>query len=323
MKPYNELTYRGQALRLRRLAEKALAERDFAYDELRFIFHGENTTFRVIRGQQKWLLRIHRPGYQSTYAIKSELAWLRALSSDTDLDVPTPVGGVQHVSSEGVDTERRVVLFEWVDGRFHETFVPARMRRTGRLLATLHEHASSWRSADFERRRLSVDGLLGDDPVMGGSFDLVPESHRALYLECRDALYKRLTPLESTDRFHLIHADLHHGNRLFPTGAEVAAAIDFDDCGIGHELYDLAITLGYPLRSSERPDELRSAFLEGYREIRTLHDELFEYYDAFGVLRILTIHLWVWGRTDNPYFIERGKTQAGETEDVLRGFLEP
>lgn len=321
MKPYEELTYRGQALRLRRLAEHALSQRGFDYDGLRFIFHGENTTFRVLRNGRSWLLRIHRPNYQTTAAIKSELAWLRALSRETDLQVPRPVGELQNLAIEGVDTARRIALFEWVDGRFHNTFVPARMRRAGRLMATLHEHATGWQTADFERPRLSVDGLLGDDPVMGGGFHLVPESHRSLYLECRDALYQKLEPLESTDRFHLIHADLHHGNHLFPKGSSVAGAIDFDDCGIGHELYDICITLGYPMRNSDRPEELRSAFLQGYREIRSFPAELFDYFEAFRILRILTIHLWVWGRTDNPYFIERGKTQAAETEDLLRGFL--
>ena len=39
----------------------------------------------------------------------------------------------------------------------------------------------------------------------------------------------------------LIHADLHYENFLFHDG--VARAIDFDDCGWGFYLYDVAVTL--------------------------------------------------------------------------------
>ncbi len=43
------------------------------------------------------------------------------------------------------------------------------------------------------------------------------------------------------DTFGLIHADLHQENYLFHGG--MARAIDFDDCGWGFYLYDLAVTL--------------------------------------------------------------------------------
>jgi Ser/Thr protein kinase RdoA (MazF antagonist) len=45
----------------------------------------------------------------------------------------------------------------------------------------------------------------------------------------------------SPDVFGLIHSDLHQENYLFHRGR--VRAIDFDDCGWGHFVYDLAVTL--------------------------------------------------------------------------------
>lgn len=46
---------------------------------------------------------------------------------------------------------------------------------------------------------------------------------------------------ERSATFGLIHADLHLDNVLFAGGE--ARPIDFDDCGLGHWLYDIAVTL--------------------------------------------------------------------------------
>ena len=45
-----------------------------------FVRHGENTTYRVTAtGGRRFALRIHRPGYQTPDAIRSELAWMESL----------------------------------------------------------------------------------------------------------------------------------------------------------------------------------------------------------------------------------------------------
>ena len=59
----------------------------------------------------------------------------------------------------------------------------------------------------------------------------------------------------------LIHGDLHQENTLF-TG-DVAAAIDFDDCGWGYHLYDIAVPLS-ELTERRRCAAMRGAFLEAY-----------------------------------------------------------
>jgi Ser/Thr protein kinase RdoA (MazF antagonist) len=46
---------------------------------------------------------------------------------------------------------------------------------------------------------------------------------------------------DGTDQFGLIHADLHLDNALF--WRDDVRIIDFDDCGFGYWLYDIAVSL--------------------------------------------------------------------------------
>ncbi len=51
----------------------------------------ENHTFRIDRADgARFILRVHRPGYQSPASIRSELEWLEALRRDSTLPVPRP-----------------------------------------------------------------------------------------------------------------------------------------------------------------------------------------------------------------------------------------
>ena len=95
----------------------------------------------------------------------------------------------------------------------------------------------------------------------------------------------------------LIHADLHLGNALFQ-GGEVKL-IDFDDCGTGPRLYELAVAL-WELR--DRPDQavFRDALLAGYRTHREID---VTHLDDFIALRQVAFDLWFTGTAQvNPAF---------------------
>ncbi|MGZ5405781.1 MAG: phosphotransferase enzyme family protein, partial [Nocardioides sp.] len=79
------------------------------------------------------------------------------------------------------------------------------------------------------------------------------------------------------------------GNALFHRGA--VKLIDFDDCGTGPRLYDLAVAL-WELR--DRPDypSFRDALLSGYRARREVD---VRYLDDFIALRQVAFDLWYTG----------------------------
>ncbi len=99
------------------------------------------------------------------------------------------------------------------------------------------------------------------------------------------------------DVFGLIHADLHSSNYLFH-GKEVRA-IDFEDCGRGYYLYDLAVTIDeLEAEFADRAPELRAALLRGYRHVRPLSEGHEALLDLFVAMRLAELVRW-YGSTDN------------------------
>jgi Ser/Thr protein kinase RdoA (MazF antagonist) len=172
---------------------------------------------------------------------------------------------------------------------------PAHLFQVGDLMARLQDHAARWTPPDgFTRPRVDNLEVLRRGPaddfnpaiaerVIRTIAALGTPEAAALVSRAIQKVWATLRELgQGPDVFGLIHADLHHRNVLFHKG--IAAAIDFDDCGYGHWLYDLAVPLTALQR---RPDyrALREALLSGYRERRSLSGEQEGLLDTFMALR--------------------------------------
>ncbi len=333
MKPRTEfpqLSYLGQVRALRSLAESALESYPLSVREVRFINHGENTTFRVtardkrLRGRtfETFLLRVHRDDYHSDAGILEELGWLDRLASE-GLRVPGPVRnraeGFLTVGNREPAGPRRVSLFRWVEGRFiWKSLSLAQTREIGALLARIQKVglAHAGRSGVRVRRYWTSEGLLGAKPKFGPIDRLQaarPDEQR-LILRARDRVFAKLRAYERRhpERMGLIHADLHFGNLLsMPDGA--IGAIDFDDCGHGFHVYDLAIPLlgiSQLVRDAKRPKDyarMKEALIEGYSarapwSWTSREDELLG--DLVVARRVLMLG-WLQSRSDNPKIARR------------------
>jgi Ser/Thr protein kinase RdoA (MazF antagonist) len=331
-RPYHTLTYRGQVGRMRVLSRVALPR--FGIDAntpLRFLDHGENTTFRVEDADgRSYVLRIHRTNYQSPANIRSEMAWLEALAKDTDLVVPRPRAGVdgayvQRVADPGVPEERSCVLLHWLHGRFAGGRCgQLYFERLGTLMAGLHRHAHTWkRPREFERNPWDEEALLGPAALWGSAMDApgLKPAQRRLLERGRTKAFAEVTALgKAPDRYGLIHADLHHGNVLMNDGR--MCAIDFDDCGEGWFLYDMLVAGGALLL--EKPSSRRRFhwFLRAYREIMPVEDESLIHMEAFLVARRLSILGWLASRSDNPQLAARVREDIEGTCGVVRTYLD-
>ena len=91
-----------------------------------------------------------------------------------------------------------------------------------------------------------------------------------------------------------IHADLHQWNYLFH--GEDVRVIDFDDCGWGYSVYDMAVTL---TDLADRDDfaALRHAFLTGYTRVQPLPPGYETAIKPLSAARILFMLEWLLGRT--------------------------
>lgn len=332
MEPFYEASHRAQILRLRRLAENALAQYEIDVRSFTTLLHLENTTFRVDTDEEH-VLRINRPDHHTPSEIQSETMWLDAIHRDTNLVVPKPVpnrnGEVVTVAgTRGVPEERSCVLFQWVEGQFYRNRLsPIALERMGRFTAKLHEHAQRFEPPPGFTRP-NVEFGSEDQPgalmhtinkgLEKGAALIAPHD-LATFTLARHHLQDALDEFGyDEDVFGLIHADLHHGNCLFHD--EEVRAIDFDDCGWGHYLYDLAVTQWY---LQARPDfnELCQAHLEGYRAIRPLDDDKAALLPIFRAARTLMMALYVAGRGDNSELQERAPQFVARCASVLRDFL--
>jgi Ser/Thr protein kinase RdoA (MazF antagonist) len=303
---------RAQVGRLRRVALAALDRYPLPDGRLTFVTHGENTTFRHDNAAGRYLVRVHRPQrhgsyVDSTVAVHSELAWLRAFRTDTELAVPEPLAaqdGALAVEASGAGETRICSVLRWMDGRIHETSAhPVHLSRVGEAMGRLHDHADGWTPPpDFVRIRWDHETFFGDGMVYGetparGCWALLPAELRARF----DSVAARMADvMPAVGGVGLIHADLHLGNVLFHRGG--VRLIDFDDCGTGPRLYELAVAL-WELRDRPDHDVFREALLSGYRRRRDID---VAHLDDFIALRQVAFDLWYTGMAEvNPAFAAR------------------
>jgi Ser/Thr protein kinase RdoA (MazF antagonist) len=305
-----------QVARLRRLAIAAL--RDWGIDGVgpELLKYRENAVFKVVGPDGRpAALRVHRQGYHSDAELASELLWMRALRAD-GIDVPGIVptrAGAPFVRAvgQGVPEPRQVDMTTWLDGQpfgsleggFNPaiTDVAGAFREVGAVMARLHAHAARWPRPDgFSRHAWDLDGLLGERPVWGRFWELasLAPAERALIDRARAAAQADLARLgQPADAFGLIHADFLIDNLLL--GASGIRLLDFDDCGFGWHLFDLA-TVSLFFRGEPVFDLVREAVIEGYRGVRDLTDERLALMPLFYLMRALTYLGWLHTRFETP-----------------------
>jgi Ser/Thr protein kinase RdoA (MazF antagonist) len=257
----------------------------------------ENIVYRIEddRGS-RFALRFHRPGYRSMAEIRSELDWMAELAR-ARLHVPRPITSCQGVYIEEVEGQLVSVL-TWLGGSpLGSVARPLEIEdragtfsRFGAAIARLHAISDRWsRPASFSRPAWDVDGLTGPEPYWGRFWEnpALGPAGRKLVMAARDKARSVLQSDRVRLDFGLIHADLVRENVLLE-GNDVKF-IDFDDCGTGFRLFDLATALIKNMQEPDYPD-LKRALLDGYGSVRPMEVDLLP---VFLVLRAFTYLGWI------------------------------
>ncbi|MEA2576322.1 MAG: hypothetical protein QOH93_3620 [Chloroflexia bacterium] len=335
---FEHLSHRAQVERLRRLALASLAAYDIGTFRLTLLAHRFNTTFRVDTGDGYcYVLRIHRQGTPTVETVGAELAWLYAIRRDTELEVPDPVptrsGELLTVAEiADIPTPHICVLFRWLNGRQVDAgLTPRHMQLTGALMARLQDHAAHFGPPPgFARGRVDVLGHSArrhPDPFNAAAVStycaLVADTLSQQEAEQVAAVIERVRAAEQAlgtgkATFGLIHADLHQYNLLFE--GNTVRAIDFDDCGFGPLLYDLAVPLAM-LQDRANYPSLRAGLLAGYRQVRHLSAEHEAHLDTFIALRHLQDALWVLEYRKHPAITGDWTALARRSLAQLKTFL--
>jgi Ser/Thr protein kinase RdoA (MazF antagonist) len=311
MKPYDELTRLGQLRRTRRLAGTALEAYGLLGARLTFVQYTANIVYRVdvpgpvLDGDgpgpyvpNRYLLRVLCTNHWE--GVKGELTWLAALSCEAGLPVPEPVPTLAgelltRITTPGVPKGRIVSLMRWIDGqRLTTGFRPSHFRAWGRMMARLHEFSASWQPpVGFERPHWDWEGQLGGRGFRTPVEELVASMPQHLQEPFQIVSQEARAVMESLgkgpDAYGLIHSDLYPENVLFKGGE--AYAIDFEDCGFGYWLWDIAVALClWPW--TEEWHWKRDALLEGYAQVRTLPESQLKHLDLFMATQCATMVLW-------------------------------
>ena len=293
----------------------------------------ENVTFRLTDGRtgEDWVLRLHRPGYNSAAELEAERVWTGALRA-AGLAAPEPLparDGRAFVAQpvEATGETRLAGVTRWIDGEVLDDFLespdrtgerPLWFHRLGALVARTHLQSEAWTPPPgFVRPWLDADGLMGPAPRWGPFWDhaALSAEDRELVLAARDLLYARLSALPKEPAvFGMIHADLHPGNLL--VREDGLAIIDFDDAAFGWRMYDIAVALTH---QQAAPDfaAVRDAFLAGYREVRDLPEAEAAQLPQFLLVRDLVQLGWLHERPE----IDAGDWLPGRIAQVRRGCL--
>ena len=317
---------------INKVARQALLSWDLEDADLELIKHRENTVFRVnARDGRSFALRVHQASLHSDAALRSELAWMQALKGD-GFRVPRVVAGKNEetlVRATAGNLTRQCSLLEWIEGdlmndlgsceRGMRNELCDRYRSLGRMAARLHKQATNWvPPAGFTRHAWDEETLLGDDPRMGKFWEhpALTAAQRRSLLEARVALRGMLRELGKTsDNFGLIHGDFLPDNII--VAEDGLALIDFDDCGFGWHLYEMATGL-FPQVKQPFFDDLVAAYLDGYRSERTLDEAEAALLPAFIMICGLNYLGWMHKRGAHLRHADR---LAGEIIDGLMAFL--
>lgn len=297
---------------LRDFAALALAAWPGRYSELNLLKVRENAVFSALCDDgSRCVVRIHRAGYHADEALRSELQWMEALR-DARMLVPGVVRSSTGEPFLRFDHERfgsrQIDVLSWVNGQplcFTGEPLPADLDvaryfvALGRQAALMHEHAASWqRPKGFTRHAWDAEGLVGEHPLWGRFWELdaLSRGQRDLLLRAGERARSDLLSIgQDPGIYGLIHADLVPENVL-GTASDMAI-IDFDDCGFGWHMFDLATALFVHL-DDPAFENVRAAMIHGYQGVRALEEDVLATLPLFLFLRSTTYLGWVQTRPD-------------------------
>jgi Ser/Thr protein kinase RdoA (MazF antagonist) len=311
-----ELSPGDPSARVYELALAALSRWPLEWVRVEPIKVRENAVYAVHTADgRRVVLRVHRFGYHSDAALRSEFAWLQALGAH-GIEVPRPVlsrsgNPFELIDFPGERGPRQVDVFEWIDGHqlgsvdggltTDPVWIERTYRTVGELAAKMHNQSCAWPAPPgFQRHSWCDEGLAGETPLWGRFWELeaLSPQQRALFERLRECVMKELVAYgKDPDRYGLIHADLVPENIL--VDADRLRIIDFDDAGFGWHMFEIATSL-YFIRREPYYEDARDALIAGYRRHRTLTDEHASLLPMFLAARGTTYLGWVHTRKGEP-----------------------
>ena len=318
------------------IAELAMRRWNLPPQEMSWLGFGSNVVVKARAAGGDYVLRLHPPGGVKATWLRSEMQWLYSIRRNTDLPAPFPVATLVdgreqlflelHHSTLPPPHKVYAAVFQFLEGEVKSAraLSPEDVYRIGEYLGKLHTIAQIKVPVEFDRPRLNWEGLFGDDSPYASPTEneLVSVEQSAVFDEVAERLRQPLSNLAyKSGSAGLIHADLLAKNVIFRE--DTVAALDFEYCGWGFFLYDLAPLL-WQLKGDRATDypALEDMVWRGYTSIRPAADSYRELLEPLIAARQLASCRWLMANLQNPTLREIAPSLIAKRCDELAVFLE-
>ncbi|RZP96961.1 hypothetical protein D8T65_22235 [Vibrio vulnificus] len=273
-----------------------------SYASCEFFFRGCNDTYRLEAAGRYYALRVYRYNWRSPEEILSELSLLNQLSQISDLVAQPiiPENGEPMITLDAPEGRRFAVLFEWVAGHQPDYFNYEQAGIFGANMARLHQCLDKLPVLE-NRSEHDLDRLLHHPMEKLVAQENISVADRQTLNQVALYLKQRLSENSLASlSWGLCHGDAHAGNATICK--DRLRFFDFDFCGPGWRLYDLA-TYCWAGMLRWQPEACRQAFLNGYLTHANHSQQFIELLKEFVMLR----QLWFLGyELDRQDAIGRG-----------------
>jgi Ser/Thr protein kinase RdoA (MazF antagonist) len=177
------------------------------------------------------------------------------------------------MSAEGMDDHRLFLLLRWIPGQQKKTaeFSRRDAYSIGQYMAKLHLSAEDFVPPEgFLRPRWDWKSLFDEEANYWNIAKVfLSEEEVSAVRSAGERIREDLLVIgEAREEFGMIHRDLQPGNIVFHQG--VIYAIDFDHCGWGYYMYDVALLHLLFENLGEHRERMQEALLDGYQSLRAL-----------------------------------------------------
>jgi Ser/Thr protein kinase RdoA (MazF antagonist) len=256
-----------------------------------FWHRGLSDIYLIETKQKSYILKISHHHWRSQSDIQFELEFLDFLDRH-NLPIASPLKTKSDelcVTIHAVEGDRYAALFPYAPGEIPQGDLNLEQSIImGEALGKVHQTSLKFKNTT-PRQCLNLEYLL-DDSVATINPYLRNHTQDRDYL--RETIYQikqQLTCLKKTaPLWSVCWGDPHSGNVHFTTDNQITL-FDFDQCGYGWRVFDLAKFLQVSL-SAGINRKVRDAFFEGYESVQQLTDA------EVNSLQALTqaAHIWAW-----------------------------
>lgn len=252
------------------------------------LYHrGVNDTFFLCTRTQQFALKLYHAGWRTHDEVNEEVTATRYCGQN-GVNVAMPIerrDGAYVSSMRAPEGTRWAVLFPWAQGDAPSYAEAGHIRQFGRVIGQMHEVMANFPSRSV-RPKLNLNYLLRN-PVeqIKSRLERLPAIAKRLET-LHQRIESRLTRIDTASLpWGFCHGDVYIQNARYD--GERLVLFDFDFCGQGWQIFDLA-TLSWHARRECAGPQAWSNFHAGYLEVRPNAAPSLPAIEVFMMIR----HLW-------------------------------